>query len=114
MNKYNLVNEITDLRSEEIRRLIFAYYVNGMDVIGFDKAKGTEALKGVLMDMANYKQHKLINHSLLLQMFFETKFREIASIFNGYKDDAFFEQLMQLDPSNALTYAQAKDGSYVK
>lgn len=114
MNKYNLVNEITDARYEEIRRLIFAYYVNGMDVIGFDKAKGIEALKGVLLDMANFKQHRLINHSLLLQMFFEAKYREIAAIFNGYKDDSFFEQLMQLDPSNSLTYTQAKDGTYVK
>jgi hypothetical protein len=109
-NKYNFVNEIVDLRYSEIRRLIFAYYVNGLDVMGFDKDKGKKEIKNILFDMANYKRNKLVTHSTLLQAFFETKAHEIATIFNGEQDDEFFTELMFLDPSNTIIYTQAKEG----
>ncbi len=113
-NKYNLVNEISDMRYSEVRRLIFAYYANGLDKIGFDRNKGKAELKNILIDMANYKRNKLINHSLLLQVFFETKAKEIAGIFNGDTDEDFFGDLMFLDPSNTIIYTQAKEGKYSK
>ncbi len=109
-NKYNFVNEIVDLRYSEVRRLMFAYYINGLDIMGFDKEKGKNEIKNILLDMANYKRDKLVTHSVLLQAFFETKAHEIATIFNGEKDDEFFNELMFLDPSNTMTYIQAKEG----
>lgn len=109
-NKYNFVNEILDLRYEEIRKLIQAYYVNGMDKMGFDKDKAKAEIKNILLDMANYKKNKIVTHSNVLQAFFETKAREIASIFNGEKDDDFFAELMFLDPSNTILYNEAKEG----
>ncbi len=113
-NKYNLVNELSDLRYSEIRRLIFAYYANGLDKIGFNREEGLKELKNILLDMAEYKRNKLINNSLLLQVFFETKGTEIAEYFNGMKDDEFFGQLMFLDPSNTIVYSQARDGKYAR
>lgn len=113
-NKYNLVNELSDMRYSEVRRLIFAYYVNGLDKIGFNREAGLKELKNILLDMAEYKRNKLINHSLLLQVFFETKAPEIAEYFNGLKDEEFFGQLMFLDPSNTIIYTQSRDGKYAK
>lgn len=109
-NKYNFVNEVLDLRYEEIRKLIQAYYVNGLDKMGFNKEKGKAEVKNILLDMANYKRNKIVTHSNVLQAFFETKAREIATIFNGEKDDDFFMELMFLDPSNTMIYTDAKEG----
>lgn len=114
LNKYNLVNELMDMRYDEVRRLIFAYYVNGLDKIGFDKAKAISELKNILTDMAIYKRDKIISHSLILQVFFETKGNEIASLFNGYDDNEFFLDLMFLDPSNTIIYTQAKEGKFLR
>lgn len=113
-NKYNLVNELSDIRYSEIRRLIFAYYVNGLDKIGFNREAGLKELKNILLDMAEYKRNKLINHSLLLQVFFESKAQEIAEYFNGMQDEEFFGQLMFLDPSNTIIYTQSRDGKYIR
>lgn len=113
-NKYNFANEVTDMRLEEVRRLIFAYYVNGMDIIGFDRAKGIAEIKNILLDMADYKRNRMVNHSLLLQVFFEAKFQEIAAMFSGTDDEEFFTELMFLDPSNSLTYQQAREGKFIR
>ncbi len=113
-NKYNLVNELMDMRYDEFRRLIFAYYVNGMDKLGFDREKAVAEIKNILMDMAEYKRNKIISHSVLLQAFFETKGYEIATIFNGDTDDEFFNNLMFLDPTNTIIYTQAREGKFTR
>ncbi|MCX7735197.1 MAG: DUF4835 family protein [Candidatus Kapabacteria bacterium] len=107
--KYNLITELTDMRYEEFRKLIFAYYVDGLDRMAFNKETATEALAEIISDMAAFKQNKLSGPSVLLQLFFDTKAQELASIFRGYKDKKVFNDLIYLDPSNTMLYNEAKD-----
>jgi hypothetical protein len=107
--KYNLVTELTDMRYEDFRKLIFAYYVDGLDRMAFNKEKATEALAGIIADMAAFKQNKLTGPSVLLQLFFDSKAQELASIFKGYQDKKVFNDLIYLDPSNTMLYNEARD-----
>lgn len=110
--KFNLINEITDLRYETFRKLIFDYYFNGMDVIGFDTEKGKQGLAKTIADMAAFKRDKVTTASVLMQAFFDSKSEEIADIFNGYEDQTVFDNLFFLDPGHARIYQLAKEGDF--
>lgn len=107
--KYNLITELTDMRYEEFRKLIFAYYVDGLDKMAFDKEAAIQAIAEIIQDMALFKKNKLTGPSVLLQLFFDTKAQELASIFKGYKDKNLFNDLIYLDPSNTMLYNEARD-----
>ena len=113
-NKYNLVNEILDMRMAEVRRLIFAYYVNGLDKIAFHREEALLELSKILSDIANYRRNKLMLQNHLLTIFFETKANEIATLFNGHKDKALFDNLKYLDPTNTPIYTQSEAGTFLK
>jgi hypothetical protein len=112
--KYNLVSELTDLRYNEFRRLMFNYYYDGLDLIAFDREKGIANIKKTLNDMADFKEHRIVSASALIQTFFDAKSDELAGMFNGHQDDQLFKDLKYLDPSNSILYNEAKDGKIGK
>lgn len=114
INKYNIVSEILDMRLSEIRRLIFAYYVNALDKMAFNRDEAiTEAAK-IISDIAGYKRNKLMLQNHLINVFFETKVNELASIFNGYPSKELFNSLKYLDPTNSPVYTQAEEGKFIR
>lgn len=109
-NRFNLVNELTDLRYENLRTIIYKYYIQGLDVMGFDKEKALKNIEEVLAEMAEFKKSKMIGPSVLMQAFFDTKAQELGAIFNGYQNQDVFTYLMYLDPGNTIIYNDAKEG----
>jgi len=107
--RYNLVTEIVDLRYEEFRKLLFAFYYDGLDLVVTDKEQGLKNLASVIADMAVYKKEKLTGPSVFLQAFFDAKAREIANALKGYDNEQVFKDLMYLDPSNSTQYQNARD-----
>ena len=113
-SKYNIVSELTDMRYEEFRKLIFSYYVDGLDLMYKEPKRAMENLAYVIEKMAEFKNTKMSSGSVLLQIFFDTKSRELAAIFNGYEDRKVFNYLMQLDPANTIIYQESRDGSFTQ
>lgn len=107
--KWSLLTEMTDLRYEEFRRMIFSYYYDGLDLMTFDKEKGLKGLADVIRDLADYKKDRMTGPSVFMQMFFDTKSRELSQIFKEYSDKTIYDELIYLDPSNATLYREAKD-----
>jgi len=105
-----IATELTDLRYEEFRKLIFSYHVDGMDSLSVDRTKGLRQLENVIAQMAEFKRKKVAGRSIIMQAFFDTKYQELADLFRGYDRDEVFRNLMFLDPSNTSAYEQAKDG----
>lgn len=106
--RYNLVNEMIDLRYEEFRKLIFSFFYDGLDLMVTDKEQGLINLVSVISDMALFKEEKLSGPSVFLQAFFDAKSKEIASALTGYDDEQVFKDLMYLDPSNSTIYREAQ------
>jgi hypothetical protein len=109
-NKYNLINELTDIRLFPLRRLFFDYYAKGLDQMAFDKEKGIKGVETVINDMYNFKKDKLSSRSILMQAFFDSKAQEIASIFKNYTEISVFDKLKYLDAGNSTLYENAKTG----
>lgn len=108
--KYNLISELVDMRFEAFRTSITSYYVDGLDRMDFNEEEAKTAIKFVIKDMADFKEKKATGPSTLMQAFFDTKSREIASLFNGEDDPELFKNLKYIDPSNAILYEEAERG----
>lgn len=112
--KYNLISELTDMRYEELRKLFYSYYSDGLDQMSKNKDTAMSNLVDVLGDMARFKKNKLASHSVLLEVFFDTKSRELATLFRGYtKDPDVFDYLIYLDPSNTSIYEDSRAGKEI-
>lgn len=110
LTKYNLVRELTDPRYFQFRRLVFSYYVDGFDKIAFDKETALKNLEDTILAMAKFKQEKIVEASVLLQLFFDAHSQTIATLFNGYPKPELFKALMYLDPGHSMLYQDAMDG----
>jgi len=110
--KYNMTSELTDMKYFEVRKLIFAYYVDGLDLGYNEPERALQNIADIIERMAEFKNKKMSSGSVLMQIFFDTKFQELAATFNGYKNIKVFNNLMDLDPSNTMIYQDSRDGNY--
>ncbi len=111
-NKFNLISELNDIRYYELRKLIFAYYVDGLDKMASNKNKALEELDYIISEMAKFKQDKMTGPSVLLQVFMDSKSLEMSQLFKDYPDKSIYDNLIYLDPANAEIYRKAKEGRY--
>lgn len=107
--RFNLVTELTDVRYEEFRMLVFELFVDGLDQIAFDKDQAIENIKSTISKMADFKQNRMTTASVLFQAFFDAKSYELAQTFKGHDDEQVFKDLMYLDPSHTMLYQEAMD-----
>lgn len=110
--KYNIIRELTDPRYYPLRKLIFAFYVDGIDRLEFKKEEGLSNLVRIIEDMAKFKREKLVESSILLQLFFDTHYQTLATLFNGYPERSLFDNLIYLDPGHSMIYQESKDGKF--
>ncbi len=108
--RFNLVSELTDMRYEDMRKLFFSYYLDGLDVLSEDKAKGTKAIDDFVYYLAKFKKEKMVGPSVVMQLFFDTKAQELASIFKDYSEKSVFKNLIYLDPGNTVLYQETEEG----
>ncbi|MGB9770409.1 MAG: DUF4835 family protein [Candidatus Kapaibacteriota bacterium] len=108
--KYNIINELINPRYYPFRRLIFSFYVDGIDKLAYNKEEGMKNIVQVIEEMAKFKREKIVESSILIQLFFDTQNKTLATLFNGFKDKNFFDNLMYLDPKNSMLYQDSMDG----
>lgn len=111
-SKYNIISELTDMRYNDLRKLFFAYYVDGLDLAYIEPERAMENLVAVIERMVEFKNNKLSSASIIMDIFFDTKARELAATFNGYTDRKIFNYLMELDPANTMIFQDARDGKF--
>jgi len=109
LTKYTLVSELTDPRYYDFRKLITEYYLDGLDQLKKNKQKALENIARTISKMADFKEKRMVGPSAFLQVFFDTKSREIASLMEGYPDKKVFDNLIYLDPTNAHIYNQSRN-----
>jgi hypothetical protein len=106
-SKVALLNELTDPRMEAFRKLIFEYYYDGLDMMTGDRDLAMETAAYIVYEMAEFKENKLMTPSLLLQVFFDSKYMELADLFKNYKDkESVKKDLMYLDPTHTEKYKE--------
>ncbi|OGU61687.1 MAG: hypothetical protein A2X64_01580 [Ignavibacteria bacterium GWF2_33_9] len=110
VTKMSLISEMNDPRYNDFRKLIFAYYVDGIDKMVENKEEGLNNLEWVISEMAAFKEKKMTGPSVFLQTFFESKHLELAALFKGQADRTVWDNLIYLDPTNTMLYQDSQKG----
>lgn len=110
INRYNLIQELNDVRYDEFRKILIDYYVNGLDGLQENKSKSLDNIYDAVSDLVRFKD-KMPNRSVLMQVFFDTKYREFCDVFRGTPQaEKVFPKLKYLDLSHGQVYEQARQG----
>ncbi len=105
-SKYQIIAELTSAEFEDLRRLIFQYYADGLDTLATDPATAQQVVDAILSEMVRWK-HRLGKPSVLLRLFFDTKVNELIDLFRTYeKRREVVQKLQYLDPGHSLDYQQ--------
>jgi len=108
--KHTLIQDLTNARLDPFRKLIFEYYVDGLDLLDEDRPQALANIAGTIGRMADFKE-RYLNLSHLMDLFFFAKCNELCELFRGNKDHSkIFRDLMFLDPTNTVRYEAARDG----
>ena len=108
--KHTLIQDLTNARLDPFRKLIFEYYVDGIDLLAEDRPQALANIAATIGRMADFKE-RYLNLSHLMDLFFFAKCTELCELFRGNKDHPkIFRDLMFLDPTNTVRYEAAKEG----
>lgn len=110
LTRYSLISEMTDPRNDDLRKLIFSYFVDGIDLMVENQEKALANIENTISQMAQFKRNKLTGPSSFLQVFFESKHLELAQLFKGRAESEVWNNLIYLDPTNTMIYQDAAKG----
>jgi hypothetical protein len=102
--RYSLVDELLNTKYEPLRKAMFEYHFNGLDLLSTDQ--NNQAMRTILASVSSILdlQNQLNTRSVLLRSFFDTKYLELAQVFTKYPDKAIYSRLVQADASHQKSY----------
>lgn len=108
-NRYYLIDNLTNDRYMSVRKSLYNYHINGLDVMHKDVAKGRDE---VYKSLESFQElTRLFPNSMLMKVFFNAKYKELIEIFKGAptaEQTKAMELLSKMDPANKLFYDTIK------
>ncbi len=104
-SRFSMVDELTNLMYQPFRVAFHKYHFDGIDLLATDPVKGLNAMLAAVQGIADVRQ-KQNPRSLLVKVFFDTKYQEIAESFLRYPDRAVYRRLSEADPNHQTTYQE--------
>lgn len=108
-NRYYLIDNLTSDRYKPMRKSMFDYHLNGLDVMHKDVTKGRDAVYKALENFEDLA--KIFPNSMLIKVFFNAKYKELIEIFKGAptaEQTKAIELLSKMDPANKVFYDKIK------
>jgi len=102
-NRVDFVSEYLNEKFQNFRKAFFDYHYNGLDLASEDPTLPAKKLINfikVLEDLRN----KVFSRSILLKVFFDTKYLEFCEVLRNYSDKSVFDRLKKIDPAHISTY----------
>lgn len=104
-----LIDELLDPNLYDLRVGLYKYHYKGLDLIAKDEPRARKNMLaslekiGTLMDKVN-------GRSLIIKIFFEAKYLEIAQTFTKEPDQTVWNKLEKIDPAHVSDYERYKNG----
>ena len=102
------IDELLSPKYEDVREALYRYHYRGLDLVYHDEEKAKKNILGAL-EKIGLITARTNQPSLVIKIFFDTKFLEIAETFRGYADPGVFTTLMAIDPGHRQTYEEMRD-----
>jgi hypothetical protein len=109
-SRYGLIRELTEMRFAPIRKFIFDYHYNGLDLMNQNRAAALDSINSYFSALVIAKD-RLVQPSVLLRMVSDAKYTEYSEIFTGYADPIIWRKLLYIDPGHQSAYEAAQNGS---
>ncbi len=104
-SRFSMADELTNLMYQPLRTAFHKYHFDGIDFLSTDPVKGLNAMLASVQAIADVRQ-KQNPRSLLVKVFFDTKYQEIAEAFLRYPDRSVYRRLTEADPNHQTTYQE--------
>jgi hypothetical protein len=102
-SRAQIIDELMNPKFRDFREAVYEYHYNGLDVLHKDGAKARTTILAALEKIG--KLQKRINQpTLILRSFFDTKYLEIAEVFQQHDDRSVYDLLTAIDPAHQKTY----------
>lgn len=102
-NRIDFVSEYLNEKYQNFRKAFYDYHYNGLDLAGEDSSLPVKKLVN-LIKVIEELRNKVFMRSMVLKVFFDTKYLEFCEILRTYPDKSIFERLKRVDPSHISTY----------
>ncbi|MEX1010649.1 MAG: DUF4835 family protein [Balneolaceae bacterium] len=104
-NRYGLITDLTSFTYEEVRRAVWIYHYQGLDRLTEEPQEAYISIVDAIRLIRENRQR--VNRTWLFDLFFETKYNELVSVFQGASDVRRMEAyylLTEADPGHTGTY----------
>lgn len=95
--------EYLNEKYQNFRKAFYDYHYNGLDLANENPELPQIKLINLIKVIEELRS-KVFSRSLLLKVFFDTKYLEFCDILKTYKDKSVFERLKKIDPAHISTY----------
>lgn len=107
-SRQNFIRELTNIRFFPLRKFMLNYHYNGLDRLAEYPDIALDSLNAYVTELVQFK-NTLVASSTIVRVINDTKHREFADIFTGYKDKSIWDKLKFLDPTNQSVYEEARN-----
>ncbi len=106
-SKFGVIDELTNLKYNSFRTAFNIYFFDGVDLLATEQQNAlTNMLKSI--ETINETRRIFNPSSVIVKIFFDSKFREIAEVFLNYPDRNVYDVLSNLDQEHRSTYQEWK------
>ncbi len=102
-SRFAMADELMNLRYQPFRIAFHTYHFDGIDLLATETQKGLENILKSIETIADLRKRQ-DPRSVLVKVFFDAKYLEIADAFLPYPDRSVYDRLIAADPSHQSTY----------
>jgi len=102
-SRFGFLDELMNLKYQQFRLSFYSYHFDGLDLLATKPQDGLDAMLKAIEAIAELRQ-KQNPRSVLVRVFFDTKYLEIADSFLAWPDRSVYDRLIAADPPHQGTY----------
>jgi hypothetical protein len=102
-NRMQYIEELLNPKFEPVRTASWIYYFTGLDSLAFDKQRGQRNMLSAI-ELIGTAKKQVDPRNLVIKVFFDTKYQEIAERFSDYPDPSVYVTIGRVDQANLKTY----------
>ena len=102
-SRFGFLDELMNLKYQQYRISFTSYHFDGLDLLGTKPQEGLNAMLKAIEAIGEIRQRQN-PRSVLVRIFFDTKYLEIAESFLAASDRSVYSKIIEADPSHQGTY----------
>lgn len=102
-NRLDFVLDYLNEKYQNFRKSFYEYHYNGLDLASEKPDLPIKSLLSFIKVIEDLRS-KVFSRSMLLKVFFDTKYLEFCELLKDYPDKSVYDRLKKIDPAHISTY----------